>query len=55
MDEHIHQITKPASWPDILAALIKKGTRSLKSKELGLVDGPKDEQPRDDEVMEGRR
>lgn len=55
MDEHAHQITKPTSWPDILDALIKKGRRGLYSKKLGLVNVPKDEQPRDDEVIEGRR
>ncbi|GKZ31632.1 hypothetical protein AbraIFM66950_000299 [Aspergillus brasiliensis] len=55
MDEHIHQIIKPTTWPDILAALSRRGGRALRTKKLGLVDVPEDEQPRDNEVIEGRK
>ncbi|OJJ75225.1 hypothetical protein ASPBRDRAFT_669219 [Aspergillus brasiliensis CBS 101740] len=55
MDEHIHQIIKPTTWPDILATLSRSGGRDLTTKKLELVDVPEDERPRDDEVIEGRK
>ncbi|GKZ34771.1 hypothetical protein AbraIFM66950_005127 [Aspergillus brasiliensis] len=43
MADEIEEITKPATWPEILAVLGEKGEKGLKTKELKHVELPEED------------